>query len=320
MASSRKARRIRTALFLLPLVVCVLFVQGCSSSSPKEVSATGTPGQVAGCPAPGVMPAGLAAPPAFLKLPFRERDGRDSLTVTEGWLVSEDEIPFTGDFTHGALDFEFANSKDHGYGLPVLAAADGVAYYSYQYLSKSYTDPSGKTHQIGAGAGLFVEIQHPNGWVTMYIHLSSIAPGIPYVGARPDPNVPGDWAPSGILQPRNALLQQGAAVKQGQTIGYQGVTGIGLDYKDQFDPATGTVVPRDRLALPPWDPTQLHFQLYHGRDGALAKQGIVDVAGVYGRITANANPYNSQPGQFCVVASLTAWVTDGTGQPLYAAP
>jgi len=269
---------------------------------------------------PGQVPADSVVPPKFLKLPFRERDGQGSLTISEGWLTSNDEIPFTGDFTHGALDLEFANSAKHGYGLPVLAAADGVAYYSYQYLSGTFTDPDNTTHQVGLGAGLVVEIQHSNGWVTQYIHLSKVAKGIPYLGATEDSAVPGDWSPSGILQPRSALLKAGVPVKQGQVIGWQGDTGIGYDYKDAFDGVTGQVAPRDRVALPPWDPAQLHFQLYHGRDANLGKQNITDIAGVYGRVTASTNPYMGEKlGQFCTVSARTAWLTDHNGQPQYAA-
>jgi len=261
---------------------------------------------------------GTINPPQIFALPFSAADATGSINVTNGWKVANDEVPFTGDFTHGALDFEFPNTPDHGYGLPIYAAADGAAYYSYQYLSGSFTDPDGITHQVGWGGGLFVEIQHEQGWVSQYIHLSRVAPGIPYLAATPK-GPPGDWYPTGIMQPRDALLKAGQWVRQGTLLGWLGDTGIGYDYQDAFDPSTGTVAQRDRVALPPWDPAQLHFQIYHGRNPATwSKQGVVDPSGVYGRITTTTNPYAVRPGKLCVVPSLMAWQTNKKGQLLYA--
>lgn len=300
-----------------------------SAAVPKEGSA---PACLTGSPS-GTMP------PPFLKLPFRARDGAASLWDSEGWFTSPDELSIdaeqNGDL-HGANDLELVRQPDHGYGVPILAAASGRAYFSYQYISGSWTDPAtGITHQVGWGAGLFVEIRHSQdtpqgrGWVTQYIHLSAVAPGIPYLPptAVNDPNDPAhpDWKPTGILQDDNTLWNLGVPVTQGQVIGYQGDTGIGLDWKDNFNPTTGVVAPRDRQALPAWDPPQLHFQLYQGRiDGA--KQNIVDPFGQYAQVCPgeykplqpHVNAYTPFPG-VAHVASTSAFLTDQFGRPQYAA-
>jgi hypothetical protein len=286
-------------------------------------------------------PAGAVMPQPFLKLPFRQRDGLASTYDSQGWLTSPDELSIddevNGDL-HGANDLELVRQSDYGYGLPILAAASGRAYFSYQYISGTWTDPAtGITHQVGWGAGLVVEIRHAKdapgnrGWVTQYIHLSKVAPTIPYVGATSvaDPNDPAhpDWSPSGILQDDDTLWNLGVPVTQGQVIGYMGDTGIGLDWKDNFDPTTGQVTPRNRAVLKPWDPPQLHFQLYQGRVNG-AKQNIVDPFGSYAQVcpgewkptSPNAgkyrNPYTPLPG-VVRAAKVTAWVTRA-GQPVYA--
>lgn len=287
----------------------------------------------------GTPPAGSSMPAPFLKLPFRARDGVAAVYDTEAWYTSLDELSIddevNGDL-HRANDLELVTRPDYGYGLPILAAASGRAYFSYQYIAGSWTDPSGKVHQVGWGAGLFVEIRHAQdqpgnaGWVTQYVHLASIAPGLPYLPPTrvDDPNDPThpDWSPSGIFQDDDTLWNFGVPVRQGQIIGYQGDTGIGLDWKDNFNPATGQVAPRNRLALRPWDPPQLHFQLYQGRvDGV--KQNIVDPFGLYAQVCPgewhplqpHQNPYGQFPGALRA-ASSTAWVTDRFGHLEYAAP
>jgi len=279
-------------------------------------------------------------PTPFLKLPFRARDGRLSLYDTQGWITSPDELAIDGEVNgdlHRANDLELVTTSDFGYGLPILAAASGRAYFSYQYIAGSWTDPAtGVTHQVGWGAGLFVEIRHAKdqpgnaGWVTQYIHLSRIVPGIPYL--RPDPvndlNDPAhpDWTPSGIFQADDTLWDFGVPVQQGQVIGYMGDTGIGLDWKDAFDPNTGKVASRNRQAQPPWDPPQLHFQLYQGRVSSV-KQNIVDPFGLYAQVcpgewrplAPHQNPYGQFPG-FMRAARNSAWLTDRFGHLEYSAP
>jgi murein DD-endopeptidase MepM/ murein hydrolase activator NlpD len=287
----------------------------------------------------GTPPAGSTMPAPFLRLPFRASDAWDSLYDTEGWFTSPDELPIVGETNgdlHRANDLEFVRSHDHGYGLPVLAAADGRAYYSYQYIAGSWTDPAtGITHQVGLGGGLFVEVRHAKdqpgnrGWVTQYIHLSRVAAGLPYLApeAEDDPNDPAhpDWFPAPITQDDDTLWNVGVPVRQGQVIGYMGDTGIGLDWKDNFDVATGKVAPRNRAVLRPWDPTQLHFQLYQGRVNG-AKQNIVDPFGLYSQVcpgewnphAPRQNPYGKVPGHL-KAGHVTAWVTDHSGRPQYAA-
>ncbi len=282
-------------------------------------------------------PAGSAMPTPFLKLPFRQRDGIGSTYDSQGWITSPDELAIddevNGDL-HGANDLEFVNKPDYGYGLPILAAASGRAYYSYQYISGTWTDPvTGITHQVGMGAGLVVEIRHAKdqagnpGWVTQYIHLSKVAPGIPYLQATAvdDPNDPihPDWFPTGLIQDDDTLWNLGVPVTQGQVIGYMGDTGIGYDWKDNFNPVTGQVAPRNRAVLKPWDPPQLHFQLYRGRVNGV-KQDIVDPFGLYAQVCPGewkplrptTNPYTPLPGMVRA-APVTAWITHA-GRPVYA--
>jgi hypothetical protein len=305
----------------------IVATPGSSLAAPQHSSAptclTGTPS--------GTMPA------PFLKLPFRARDGVASLYDTQGWITSPDELDIdqevNGDL-HGANDLELVTAPDYGYGAPILAAASGRAYFSYQYISGTWTDPAGVTHQVGWGAGLFVEIRHAQdtptarGWVTQYIHLSRVADGIPYLAPTAvddpaDPTHP-DWFPAPITQDDNVLWGLGVPVVQGQVIGYQGDTGIGLDWKDNFDVATGKVASRNRAVLKPWDPPQLHFQLYQGRING-AKQNIVDPFGWYAQtcpgewkpLQPHVNPYTPFPG-VVRVATVSAFLTDAFGHPKYA--
>ena len=64
---------------------------------------------------------------------------------------------------------------------PILAAADGLVTFVGG-------DPS-------SGLGWYIEIEHPNGWRTVYAHLSEFA------------------------------VYQGQLVKRGEIIGYNGTTG-----------------------------------------------------------------------------------------------
>jgi len=313
--------------------------------SPKDsqaIAATrgkGIPTGDGACLAAGST-ASITTPPPFLKLPFRERDGAHSLWDSEGWYTSPDELSIdneTNGDLHGANDLELTRQADHGYGMPIVAATSGRAYYSYQYISGSWTDPAtGKTHQVGWGAGLVAEVRSAQdqpgnpGWVTQYIHLSKVAPGIPYLQATSvnDPNDPShpDWYPAGLIQDDNTLWNAGVPVKQGQIIGYQGDTGIGFDWKDNFNPVTGKVLPRNRVAEKAWDPPQLHFQLYQGRING-AKQNIIDPFGWYAQVCPGelrwtdlgTNPYTPIPGKVRAAPQGSVFMADGHGDLLYAA-
>lgn len=300
------------ALFLSGLVAAI----GMAVAVPAQAAQVGSQHGQQSCEAPNAAPPGAVKPVPFLKLPFRMRDGLLSLQVTNGWVTSTDEETYTGPGLHRSLDFEFMRQQDHGYGLPVVAAADGRAYFTYQNLTDVWVDPQGVAHRIGVGAGLVVEVRHANGFVTQYIHLATVAKGIPYLRPEADPDVPGDWIPSGLFRTNEELWEFGVPVRQGQVIGTQGDTGIGLDWNDDFDVETGKVAPRNRELLKPWDPPQLHFQVYNGRING-AKQNIIDAADGYWQNTIK-NRYTPRPGKFCLGPNHL-WLTGPGGQPLYAA-
>lgn len=253
----------------------------------------------------------------FLKIPFAEKDAKNSLIVSNGWNMATDEVAIAGPDLHAAIDFEFTRQKDHGYGLEIRAAAAGKAYYSFQQFTVTITDKYGVPHEYGLGAGNVIEIHHANGWVTQYAHPSKVRPGIPYIGAVEDPKGSGEWRPSGILKPDAELEAFGVYVEQDELIAWQGITGAGDNQKDVFDGATGQVI---RYTTQQWDPTQLHFQLYQGRDETkpeFPKKNVVDVFGREGDglITPERNPYMKRPGEFC---SSGYFITDKHGQPVYA--
>lgn len=287
----------------------------------------------------------------FLKLPFVERSAQD-LTVTQGWLTEVTEASIIGsDPPHSAVDFE-----GYPYGAPILAAADGVAWYSYErsVSLRPYTDPvnSRQIDFIDEGAGLFVEIAHDTlagspRWVTQYMHLSGVALGIPYQGTEPTQpiNTPGgdivNYIPVGVLRPTEEMVRVGVRVHQGQVIGWQGDTGIGANWVDNWSPEHKTVLPRDRSTMPPWDPqgaygsvppelvAQLHFGMYAGRDAAGKRQGRTDPFDLYAGADLGilppyryTNPYtnNVKGGKPYAgpANSRTAFIRDSRGNLLFA--
>ena len=305
------------------LLVMLLLTFG----GPKLAQAAATTPHSSKCTGLGPNPTPLGAVPApFLKVPFSKALSANSLAITNGWLMASDEIPVAGTFPHRALDWEFENSPDHGYGYPVFSSTDGCAYASYQYISV-YQDgpPDGKLHQYGLGAGLVVEVRAPNGFVIQYIHLSYYLPNIPFVGATavddPFDKKHPDWSPSGLFQSADALFSEGVQVHAGQLLGFQGDTGIGLDWKDNYNNTAHVVLPRNRQLLPPWDPTQLHYQVYQGRDVNFGKQNILDPFGLYAQITGpgSGNPYSPSPGQL-TPGTPDLFLTDEHGNLEYAAP
>ncbi len=244
----------------------------------------------------------------FLRLPFRESLAKN-LKVTQGWGVEKTEAGLIGPGNHSAIDFE-----GYPYGAPILAAASGWANYSYQRLLVLgvYKDPiSGReVSYIDQGAGLFVEITHDKTaegvpgnprWTTQYIHLATVAAGIPCLSSIPAGSITaGDkvidnWDPIGLRRPQGELVTTGKYVRQGEVIGTHGDTGIGADWYDDWDPITKTVHPRDRALAAPWDPqggydavplewsAQLHFNLYAGRgaDGQQGMQNRIDPFDLY---------------------------------------
>ena len=252
-------------------------------------------------------PDGIVLPDeAFLKLPFEQKQA-SALTITQGWFTEKTEALIIGEEQpHQAIDFE-----GYPYGAPILAAADGYAWYSYQRMISAirYQDPliGRQIEYIDQGAGLFVEIAHdvranslPSAprWTSQYVHLARVADGIPYVeSVEAEPTQVGDqkitnYAPEGFKQPQERLIGFGKRVRQGEIIGYHGDSGIGANWYDDWDPVSRSIKPRDRNALPPWDPQgayervtpewacQLHFSVFAGRstDG---RQNIIDPFDLY---------------------------------------
>ncbi|HXH26771.1 MAG TPA: hypothetical protein VNG90_02665 [Candidatus Acidoferrum sp.] len=316
----------KMAKLFVGLVLVVLLLVMCNGPKLAHAAAA-TPQFGSKCTGLGPNPTPLGAVPApFLKVPFSESLSKNSLAVSNGWLTASDEIPVTRTLSHHAMDWEFENSPDHGYEYPVFSSTDGCAYASYQYISVYQNGPpDGKLHQYGLGAGLVIEVRAPNGFVIQYIHLSYYLPNIPFVGATavPDPADPAhpDWSPSGLFQSADALFSEGVQVHAGQLLGFQGDTGIGLDWKDNYNDTTHIVLPRNRQLLPPWDPTQLHYQVYQGRDANFVKQNILDPFGLYAQITGpgSGNPYSPSPGHL-TPGTPDLFLTDAQGNLEYAAP
>ncbi len=259
---------------------------------------------------PYVAPQGDPGP--FLAAPFsRQVSQHNGLTVSQGWIVSEDEEPYVSpgepDTVHGALDLEFSTHPNQGFGVPIFAPADACVYSSYQSFFLMYVDDQGGSHQIGGGAGLFLELILDNGYVIQLVHVDRVAADIPHIPAVQEEDesgnkIEGAWAPAGIFKPTAELKKLGVRVKKGQPVALMGDTGIQFDYHENYDPTTGTVAPRNRQQYPNWENgyAQLHLAVYAGRNQGGVRQGIIDPLGVYGKITHDHDPYNRGPGQFYV--------------------
>ncbi|MDP2233036.1 MAG: M23 family metallopeptidase [Actinomycetota bacterium] len=116
----------------------------------------------------------------FLWLPLDSATG-----LLQGWK-------YDSGGKHEGIDY------DTPVGTPILAAADGVAMSSTQALGSTYS------------YGNFVLIKHPNGYYTLYAHLSSISADIKaYPESKRNNKEYAQWTP----------------VTAGQVIGYSGNTG-----------------------------------------------------------------------------------------------
>lgn len=286
---------IRSCIFAVAAATSLAMIaSGCSS--PEE-------------PWKPTRPDGIVLPnEAFLKLPFKQHQAAN-LTVTQGWSTEATEASIIGGELHQAIDFE-----GYPYGAPILAAADGYAWYSYERAISAtrYEDPltGRKVEYIDQGAGLFVEIAHdvradglqgsPR-WTSQYVHLERVADGIPYVESVESGSTQvgsqqiANYIPDGFKRPQEDLVAFGKRVKQGEIIGYHGDSGIGANWHDDWDPVANTIRPRDRSTLPPWDPQgayehvkpewacQLHFSVFAGRgaDGLQGRQNIIDPFDLY---------------------------------------
>jgi len=116
----------------------------------------------------------------------------------DDWGRSLDPVPWAGPLARMQVTSGFASARFH----PILhrllphlgvdlAAAYGTPVRAAADGSVSWAGPKG-------GYGNLVEVSHPNGYATRYGHLSGVAPG----------------------------LRLGAAVRQGDVIGYVGATGL----------------------------------------------------------------------------------------------
>jgi len=123
----------------------------------------------------------------FLSFPLAD----SSSPVFHGWYY---------DLTwyHGAIDYKAA------VGTPVFASADGIAMSSSQ--------PPVATKDT---YGTFVLVKHPNGFSTLYAHLSAVAPGIA--------SFPSD-------QRSNSTFGSWTPVKRGDLIGFVGNSGTTYDH------------------------------------------------------------------------------------------
>ena len=294
----------------------------------------------------------------FMRLPFKKAD-TPFLKITNGWQMSPDEAKVIGDSdNHAAVDYEGVK-----YGTPIYAPADGWAWYSYQSFPMRYQGPydpdhpsdpetfwrdphTGREGYLG-GAGLFIEMQfdqevkHPDGTslgniTTQMFHLKDVAPSITYLPPIPQPDVIAYngqhikiWSPV-VNKPQEYMRAHASKIKRGQLVGWVGDTGINFGYDDNFDVKTGKVAPRNRVALPPWDPqgvpllvpvdraAQVHQQSYIGRGPApnYSRQNNFDIYDLYAQVKTYQNPYTPLPGLFHL-GPKAIFETNLLGQPKF---
>ncbi|HKP75773.1 MAG TPA: M23 family metallopeptidase, partial [Longimicrobiaceae bacterium] len=116
----------------------------------------------------------------------------------DDWGRSLDPVPWAGPLARMRVTSPFASNRFHPILHRVLphlgvdlAAGYGTPVRAAADGSVSWAGPKG-------GYGNLVEVSHPNGYATRYGHLSAVAAG----------------------------LRVGAAVRQGDVIGYVGATGL----------------------------------------------------------------------------------------------
>lgn len=294
----------------------------------------------------------------FMRIPFKRSD-TPFLKVTNGWQMSPEEAIVTGDSDdHAAVDYEGVK-----YGTPLYAPADGWAWYSYQSFPFRYQGPynpanpadpntfwrdpyTGREGYLGA-AGLFVEMQfdqevkRPDGTslgniATQFFHLKEVAPGIKYMPPVRDTDVIAHngqhikiWTPA-VNKPQQYMRANATPIKKGDLVAWMGDTGINFGYDDNFDVATGKVIQRNRVSLPPWDPqgvplivpvdraTQVHQQSYIGRgpEPNYSRQNNFDIYDLYAKVKPHHNPYTPLPGMFNL-GSKAIFETNKFGQPKF---
>jgi len=289
-----------------------------------SASAVATAGREHHAVTPTMVTPGLSLPAPFLALPFSKQNAAQAggtRNISEGWYYGE-ERGITGSETHHAIDFNLP------YGSPVLAMDDGWAAFTYQ----SFLSPVAyKGKLTGQGLGLWVLTLHKVPatnvyWWGKYGHLSAVAPGLKYL--RPSVDSDGDWhepssGPDNLYVPDPQLTTIFTPIHRGQILGYVGDTGIEWGYRDAFNVDTGTVTPRDRVALPAWDKdAHVHIEIYRRVNGSPAPGETfdstrisVDPFGQYGQVRRweNYSSYDDYP-----LGPGSLWLTDQRGKPVYA--
>lgn len=115
-------------------------------------------------------------------VPYMELPIKDSYSLEEGYIYSQEERDVHGFYIHGGLDF------DCNFGTPVYAAASGFAVAGYHRFTLFNEDRTLRLHEgkpLGFGFGNMVQIYHSEetsgvlgGRVTQYGHLSSVSSSI----------------------------------------------------------------------------------------------------------------------------------------------
>lgn len=224
----------------------------------------------------------------FLALPFGTNV---EIEITEGWFYSPQERQIHGHDIHYGVDFAGAR------GTPVLAAAEGWAVASYELnFAGNYQGKS-----VGFGLGNFIKVWHPHmGVYTLYGHLESVAPEVPFLAPVARENF---YLPTALHHSPENLMRSSSFVARGQCLGYIGDSGLSWGYQERpgFRP--------DPVSFPSWDETHLHFEVYAPQVGGYKKKLRYDPYGIYADVTQYFL-LEARPGAL--------WLLDNSGNPQFA--